>query len=130
VNFHRVRGRRIEKYGFAFANPAELKRYELLRLRELAGEIGNLCVHPEYPIHINEMFVCDVIPDFSYFDRRFNRIVVEDVKPGKWLKKTQKKKGVVIREWRERVPHIEPMFALKKKLLKAVHELDIEVIFE
>ena len=88
--------------GIVFDSKREAARYLELKLLERAGEIGDLEVHPIFPIKVNDMRVCAYEGDFSYHDRRTGRQVIEDVK------------GVRT-----------PVYRLKKKLLKAVWDIDI-----
>ena len=90
----------IEVDGIRFASIAEARRYrDLTRLRD-AGEISQLVLQPRYPIVINGIKVCDYIADFSYIGSA--GVVVEDVKGIKTA-----------------------VYRLKKKLMRAVHGIDI-----
>jgi hypothetical protein len=78
--------RPAEQDGYHFDSQAEARRYGELKLMEKAGEIIQLEVHPKYLLV--EGFVHDdiretainYIADFSYYDRRDKKLVVEDVK--------------------------------------------------
>lgn len=87
--------------GIAFASKKEARRYSELRLLERAGEIRSLQLQPSFPIVINGVKVCNYVADFGYVDHKGNP-VVEDVK------------GVRT-----------PVYRLKKRLVKAVHGVDI-----
>ena len=50
----------------SFDSQGEYYRYCELKLLERAGEIGDIKVHPEFPIVINGHRVCKVMLDFSY----------------------------------------------------------------
>lgn len=91
---------RVEADGYQFDSKKEAARYWTLRLQQKAGAIESLEVHPHY-----DLFVCGVkigkyIGDFRY--RREGNEVVEDVK------------GVRTAVYR-----------LKKRLMKAVHQIDV-----
>lgn len=92
--------------GQYFASTAEAVRY--LQLKDLAeaGLIDNLVCHPVYPLNVNGRLVCKYIADFRYdvVDDRGSvlRTVVEDVK------------GMIM-----------PVYKLKRKLLEAVHQVDV-----
>ena len=88
--------------GIVFDSKREAARYAELKLLECAGEIGDLEVHPVFPIKVNEMRVCTYEGDFSYHDRRTGLQGTEDVK------------GVRT-----------PLYRLKKKLVKATWGIDI-----
>jgi hypothetical protein len=70
--------------GYRFASKAEGRRYEVLRLREKAGEITNLEVHPAFDLHVNEIKIGRYTADFRYIQHGFEHFgdVVEDVKSG------------------------------------------------
>jgi hypothetical protein len=88
--------------GIVFDSRAEARRYQELKLLERAGEIFGLKRQQQFPIIINGMKVCTYIADFTYSDLRKGRDVVED------------HKGFPT-----------PQYALKKKLMKAVHGIEI-----
>lgn len=90
--------------GIRFASQAEARRYDELKLMEYAGEIRELRVHPAYPIEINGERVCQYVADFDYLTRD-GRLTVEDVK------------GVRTEAYR-----------LKRKLMKAVHGIDVREV--
>ena len=66
--------------GIKFDSLAEGRHYSELKLRERAGEISDIEVHPEFKIEINGMPVCKVIADFRYWDIKGETKRVEDVK--------------------------------------------------
>lgn len=49
-------------------------------MREKAGLISNLKVHPRFNIGVDAGHICDYIADFSYTDLETNNLVVEDTK--------------------------------------------------
>jgi hypothetical protein len=55
--------------GIKFDSLVEGQHYAELKIRERAGEITELTVHPRYPIIINKRQVCIVELDFSYRDK-------------------------------------------------------------
>lgn len=87
--------------GCRFASKAEAARYVILRSLQRGGHITDLVLHPRYPIHVGSVKVCVYEADFRY-TRKDGTEVVEDVK------------GVVT-----------PVFRLKKKLMAAVHGIDV-----
>ncbi len=109
----RLRLRRPHKYGakkkeidgYVFDSQAEARRYEDLKLMEKHGDICKLEVHPKFTIEINDFKVCDVILDFCYYDNKDHRTVWEDVK-GKDT----------------------ALSRLKRKLVRAAHGVEVEVI--
>ena len=88
--------------GYTFDSLAEANRYQQLKLLKQAGEIDELAVHPSFDIVVNGCKVCKYIADFYYFDHQKGEHIVEDVKGVKTA-----------------------VYRLKKKLMKAVHGIDI-----
>jgi hypothetical protein len=91
--------------GITFASKAEARRYQELRLLEKAGQISSLMLQPKYQIVINGVNVCTYIADFSY---------VEPTGERTWARRLEDVKGVKT-----------PVYNLKKKLMKAIHNIDI-----
>ena len=98
---------RVEIDGIKFDSKAEANRYFTLRLLEKAGQISELTRQRRFHLTVNGVKICDYICDFSYFDVRKGRGVVEDVKSE---------------------ATITPVYKLKRSLMKAVHDIDIEEI--
>ncbi|MCK5614784.1 DUF1064 domain-containing protein [Candidatus Pacearchaeota archaeon] len=96
--------------GITFASKAEAKRYGELKQLEDQGEIGFLELQPKFECIINGKRICNYFADFRYADPR--RIethttvtVIEDVKGVK-----------------------TPVYRLKKKLVEALHNIEITEI--
>lgn len=87
--------------GITFDSAKEAKRYGELKVLQRAGEITSLELQPRFPIVINGVKVCTYVADFYYVDE-IGSLVVEDCK------------GFKTRE-----------YILKRKLMKAVHGIDI-----
>lgn len=91
--------------GYTFDSKKEAKRYGELKALERNGDISNLTVHPRYTIQIRERgqwyLICIYEADFCYFTAQSD-LVVEDCKGVK-----------------------TPVYKLKKKLMKAVHNIDV-----
>ena len=100
---NKYRNHPIEVDGIRFDSKAEARRYGELKILERAGEIGGLRLQPRFPIEVNGMRVCTYIADFEY--RNADGRVVEDVK-GKPT----------------------PVYNLKKRLIRAVHGIEIQEI--
>lgn len=93
--------------GITFASKMESDRYVQLKYLEKAGLIVNLELQPKFFFHINGQKLPRTWyqADFRYVDVETNEVVVEDVK------------GVVT-----------SIYQLKKKLMKAVHGIEIREI--
>jgi hypothetical protein len=91
-----------EVEGIRFASRMEARRYQELRLMERAGEISNLKLQTRWPLVVNGVKVCEYRPDFEYDDARTAQHVVEDTKGA-----------------------VTSVYRLKKKLMKAVHGVEI-----
>ncbi len=92
--------RKTEIDGFLFDSAAESVRYAELMLLIREGSVSDLAVHPVFVIEVNGLKICSYEADFSY--QEAGALVVEDVK------------GVKTKE-----------YILKKKLMKAVHNIEI-----
>lgn len=90
--------------GYRFDSKMEATRYSELKLLNRAGKIGEIEVHPKFPLVVNGTKVCTYEADFRYFDKERGH-VTEDVKGARTA-----------------------LFALKKKLMKAVHDIDVQEI--
>lgn len=98
---NKYNARKTEVDGITFDSKKEAKRYCELKLMEKAGIISELILQPRYNIEIDGQYICFYKADFSYNDENTN-LVVEDVKGMK-----------------------TPVYNLKKKLVKACHNIDI-----
>lgn len=86
-----------------FASAAEARRYGELCLLLRAGLIADLRRQVAYPCHVNGVLVCRYVADFVYIEQ--GREVVEDCK------------GVAT-----------AVYTLKKKLVRAVHGVEIQEV--
>lgn len=86
--------------GYTFASTGEARRYAELAMLQKAGRIKDLTLQYRFPIRINNVTVCDYIADFVYEED--GRVVVEDYKGFR-----------------------TPLYALKRKLMEAVHGITI-----
>jgi len=91
--------------GIKFDSKWESERYMYLKSLERAGRIKNLVLQPKFLIVINGQKICAYIADFEY-DKEDNN--------GAWEHIIEDAKGVET-----------PEFKLKKKLMKAVHNIEI-----
>lgn len=70
--------------GYTFQSRAEARRYEELRLLEMAGEIHDLKVHPRFELLPRDkalgLRAVHYTADFQYTEG--GRVIVEDVKGG------------------------------------------------
>lgn len=99
---------RTEVDGIKFDSKAEAKQYGELRVREMNGEIRNLVVEKKrltYPFVINGIKVGAYEADYRYFDVALGKVIVADKK-----------------SWPTRQ---NPVYKLKKKLMLAVHGIEI-----
>ena len=88
--------------GIKFDSKRESERYKELKLLSSAGEIADLCLQVRFDFVINGVKLGFYKADFVYWDVNNQRSVVEDVKGFK-----------------------TPVYNLKKKLMKAIHGIDI-----
>ena len=91
--------------GITFDSKWESQRYLYLKSLERAGRVQNLELQPRFIITVNSQKICTYVADFRY-DK-------EDAE-GNWEHIIEDAKGVET-----------PEFKLKKKLMKAVYNIDI-----
>lgn len=89
--------------GIKFDSKREATRYSVLKIMQAAGIISDLRLQVPYVINVNGLKICKYVADFVYIDK--GREVVEDVKGMK-----------------------TPTYNLKKKLMKAVHGIEIQEV--
>lgn len=87
-----------------FASKREAKRYQDLKLLERAGEISSLFLQPKFELWVSGHKIGSYIGDFQYLDA-FHKVVVEDAKGMK-----------------------TPVYRLKKKLMLAIHGIEIREV--
>ena len=102
--FHNVR---TEIDGITFDSKREAKRYMVLTMLELAGEIRNLKLQPEYVLEVNGVKICKYVADFAYQERR---------RDGSWLSVVEDVKSPATRT---------AVYRVKKKLMLAIHEIEV-----
>lgn len=102
-------GRRRSKYGavrtevdgLSFASKKEATRYSALKLLERVGEISGLTLQPRFSLDVGGFHICTYVADFAYRDKSGAQV-------------TEDTKGVVT-----------DVFAIKKRLMKAVHGINV-----
>ncbi len=90
-----------------FDSKKEAARWEVLSAMQRSGLISNLLKQVMYNIYVGGIHICDYIADFVYTDAEGKRIV-EDVKSP--------------------ITRKNPVYRLKKKLMLAVHGIDIKEV--
>lgn len=97
--------------GYRFDSKKEAEHYQVLKLREKAGEITGLEIQKRYRIEINGQHICDYIADFVWKEYRHiaGRAHIQDVKG--------RRAGVQYQ-----------LFRIKAKLMKAVYGIEVEEI--
>ena len=103
----KYRNRKTEVDGITFDSVAEARRYGELKLLEAQGEIFGLQLQPRFPLMVNGEKVGMYSADFQYLDSD-GQLVVEDVKGGNATK--------------------TEAYQLRKRLMKAVHGIEIEEV--
>lgn len=101
----KYRNVKCEEDGYRFDSQAERRRYRELKRLAVAGIIEGLVLQPPFPLEVNGQKIATYKADFLYFDRERGQVVVEDVKGVK-----------------------TPVYRLKKKLVKAIHGVEIEEV--
>ncbi len=100
----KFRNIKTEVDGTVFASKAEAGRYVYLKTLLRLGEIDQLELQPRYNLIVNGQKVCAYVADFRYRRVKTGEIVTEDVKSK---------------------PTRTPEYRIKKKLLKALYDVDI-----
>ena len=72
--------RKTVMLGVAFDSAAEARRYQELRIMEVAGEISDLQMQVKFSLDVNGVHICNFFPDFRYHSLQTDRVIVEDVK--------------------------------------------------
>ena len=92
-------------HGITFDSKWESERYLYLKSLEKAGRIKDLELQPRYNILVNNQKICAYVADFKYNKENAD---------GVWEHIVEDAKGVET-----------PEFKLKKKLMKAVFDIEI-----
>jgi hypothetical protein len=92
-----------------FDSIGQSQRYGELKILQAGGKIKNLVCEPAYSIDINGHHICIFSPDFKYTDVTTGQEVVEDFKSPATAK--------------------DPVYRLKKKLLRACHGIEVKEVF-
>jgi hypothetical protein len=100
--------KRVELDGIKFASKREAARYAELKLLQRIGEIVGLECQPRYPLTLNGVKLATYVADFRYKRVASDEIVVEDVKSK---------------------PTITDVYRLKKKLMLALHGIELNEVF-
>ena len=96
--------------GLKFDSRWEAERWGQLKAMERAGVVTQLERQIKYELSINDVKICDYIADFRYLleeENGLSKLVVEDAK------------GI-----------LTPEFKLKKKMMKAIHNIDIHLSYK
>lgn len=96
--------KKTEVDGITFASKAEARRYGHLKLLAKIGEIADLEMQPAFDLKVNGQLVCRYVADFRYRVVATGAVVVEDVKSQ---------------------PTRTPEYRIKKKLMAAVHNIEV-----
>lgn len=100
--------RPTEVDGHRFDSAAEARRYGELKLLERAGLIRDLVVHPSFELVVGGQRVGAYVGDFSWRPTtNVFELVVEDVKSPATR---------------------TPVYRLKRKLVKAIHGIDVQEV--
>ena len=97
--------KRTEFKGRMFDSRAEQQRAIQLEMLTMAGDVRDVEYQPSFDLVVNGATVGRYVADFRYVDVATGRTVVEDVKGVK-----------------------TPVYRLKKKLMKAIHCIDVQEV--
>ena len=104
--------------GVSFDSQSEAQRWGELLLLQRAGEIRDLKLHPRFSLDVNGVHICDYIADYGY------QCPVKAAAGTKlsWISVTEDRKAGAITQ--------TDVFKLKRKLMKALHNIDILITGE
>ncbi len=106
-NTSKMRNVKTKVDGITFDSLDESARYGELKIEERAGLITDLKVHKPFRLVVNGIHICDYESDFTY--HRDGDFVVEDVKS---------------------LGTITYAYRIKKKLMLAIHSIQIHEVFQ
>lgn len=98
---NKYRNRKITIDNIVFASQKEGRRYSELKILQKIGTITDLRLQHPFHFQIGNCKIAKYIADFTYYDRD-NGFIVEDCKGFK-----------------------TPVYRLKRKLMKALYQIDI-----
>jgi Protein of unknown function (DUF1064) len=93
--------------GLCFRSLLEKQRYRELKLLLHAGAIRDLKIHTRWKLAVGDVLIATYEDDFNYVDAQ-GRLVVEDVKSE---------------------ATVTPLYKMKAKLMKAVHNIDVIEVY-
>ncbi len=99
--YSKYRAKKTEVDGITFHSKREAKRYGVLKLMQMAGEIVDLRLQVAFPLAFNGVLICSYVSDFAYRTKTGNYIV-EDTK------------GYITREYK-----------MKRNLMQAIYGITI-----
>jgi hypothetical protein len=91
--------------GIKFDSKKEASHYLVLKQKRDKNEICDLQLQPKFSISFNGVKICTYIADFRFLDLEKAEYVTQDVKG-----------------------FITPVFRIKQKLVKAFHNIDVELV--
>lgn len=103
VKKNKYRNRKVIIDGFEFDSVKEGNRWIELKQMQEDGKITNLMRQQKLTLHVNGNIVCQYYPDFQYLIN--GKEIIEDVKSA--------------------ITKKNPVYRLKKKLVKAVYGIEI-----
>lgn len=95
-----------------FSSKHEANRYQKLKVMQKAGLIADLELQPKYWLIVNDVKICRYIADFKYVD--VEKTKLQDAVTGDFVVVVEDAKGVKT-----------PVYRLKKKLMKAIYNIDV-----
>lgn len=104
----KYRNIKVKVDGIIFDSKKEAERWKMLQFLESQGKIRDLKRQVRYTLMVYGKKICSYVADFVYEDRSVDGRVVEDVKS----------------DHTRRLP----VYRIKKKLMKALYDIDIKEI--
>lgn len=111
----KMRSRSVTFGGERFDSVKEMEKFISLRDQLERGEISHMSRQVRFSLNVNKVHICDYIADFVVTDDA-GKVTVMDVKPDYKSERSEKRyKGT----------DAYRRFLLKKRLMKAIHNIDV-----
>lgn len=117
-----------EQDGIKFASEGELARWNFLRMMEAEGKIKDLRRQIRFKLEVNDILICTYIADHGYvvvgadLIQEFYR---EELPNGRMRAGVRWREHETIEDFKGMET---PEFKLKKKMMLAIHKIDIKIV--
>lgn len=122
---HKLKYRNVKTVvdGITFDSKKEAQRYAELRMMELAGEIKELECQKKYALEVGGQLICNYKCDFYYLE--FYQDSIPITISGFTGISVSHRLRRVIEDVKSPITRKNPVYRIKKKLMKAIYDIDI-----